>query len=90
MKSWIFIAIAVVIWLWSLHIKVQFKPFSVSFVNWREALGIILVVIGVHFMKEDYGREKYSKGFDVGADFVLQRIKSMVDRTNNSQPQTPQ
>lgn len=77
MKGWIFTGLALAVWLWSLHIEVQFKPFKVSFHNWREALGIVLLCVGIYLVKYDYGRERYESGVKDCIKAITERIESL-------------
>lgn len=65
-------------------VSIQFKPFHISFAYPFFGLGMVLIVIGFALCVESvYYRgiensgyvEGYSKGFDAGAEYVIDLVK---------------
>lgn len=47
------LGILIVCVLFLLHTKITFKPFSVTFENWRFCLGLLFVFIGIEILCRD-------------------------------------
>ena len=52
------------------EMKIAFKPFSIAFPNWRAAVGIVVIVIGIGI----YYNAAYRKGHRKAIDQVMEVI----------------
>lgn len=73
MKTIIQVIVIIVAILWVSEIKITLKPFHVSFQNWRIAVGIIIICVGLGF----YYAGAYYKGWNKAIDKVTEVIDNM-------------
>lgn len=59
---------------WLGNIRITLRPFSVSFSNWREMVGWVLIIIGLQFFKWDIGRKAREDGYNKCKEDVMQII----------------
>ena len=70
-----FLAIFIVSALFIGHLRLTFSPFSVSFLYWHRAVGVILIVAGCLVYNIGERVSGYKKGLDEGVEIVLKELQ---------------
>lgn len=83
----------VLIFLFTSGISIQFKPFHISFSYPVFGAGIVLIAIGIALccgnvyykgIEESEYSDGYKKGFESGADYVIDYIKKETEKGNEN------
>ena len=70
-----FLAIFIISAIFIGHFRLTFSPFSVSFLYWHRAVGVILIVAGCLVYNIGERVSGYKKGLDEGVEIVLKELQ---------------